>query len=236
VASLAADWQPYEARYDVYRNGKLAGEVEVILEVEAGRWIMTSEGSGTYGLARFLRASDSEKVEGQLVDGKLQPRQYTRRTRVAGIDHWMSARFDWSANHVVVSTEDESSDSGLRLDLGNGALDPLSLKLELQRRLRDDEPELSFFLVDEDEIKAQTYRRLASERLETGLGCLSALPVERVRTGSTRYTRAWHAPELDFVTVRMEHGKTDGDNMEMRISSLKLDGKQVQVKAACADS
>lgn len=234
AGSLTADWQPYQARYDVYRNGKLAGEAEVSLAVEGSRWTMTSNGHGTHGFARFLRASDTEKADGRLVDGKMLPSQYTRQTRVAGVEDWMSARFDWRANQVVVSTEDASAGPGLRLDLGKGALDPLSLKLELRRRLRDDDGELSFLLVDEDEIKPQTYRRLAPERLETSLGCISTLPVERVRTGSKRFTRGWHAPDLDYVTVRMEHGKTDGDRMEMRIKSLMLDGKQVQAKAACA--
>ena len=233
AGSVAADWRPYQVRYDVYRNGKLAGKAEMNLVVEGGRWRMSSTGSGTQGLAKFLRASDSEQAEGELANGKLIPSHYTRHTRVAGVDDWMRARFNWSDNSVSVSTEEDPGETGMNLDLGKGALDPLSLKLELQRRLRDDEQELSFFLVDEDEIKPQTYRVLPGERLDTSLGCFNTLPVERVRTNSTRYTRGWHAPDLDFITVRFEHGKTDGDHLEMRLSGLILEGKPVQAKASC---
>ena len=236
VESFAKDWRPYTARYDVYRNEKLAGQAEVSFGQHGDRWVISSEGSGTHGLARLLRAADTEQVEGRFIDGRFQPELYTRHTRVAGVDHWMNARFDWNANSVAVSEEENIDGSSIRLDLGNGALDPLSLKLELQRRLRDDDAELSFFLVGEDEIKPQTYRALPKERLETSLGCFNTLPVERLRPGSSRYTRAWHAPDLDFITVRLEHGKVGGDRMEMRISALTLEGTSVQARPACQSS
>jgi len=233
AANPATDWQPYEARYAVYRNGELIGQAELRLQQHGDRWIISSEGSGTHGLARLLGATDTEQVEGQFAGGKFLPAQYFRHTRVAGVDHWWHARFDWPGNRVAVSQGRNAEAPGLELDMGDGALDPLSLKLELQRRLRDDERELSFFLVDEDEIKPQTYRVLPQERLETSLGCLDTLPVERVRTGSSRYTRAWYAPDLEYITVRLEHGKTGGDHMEMRISELIVEGTLVQARSAC---
>ena len=141
-----------------------------------------------------------------------------------------SAEFNWPDSQVDLI----EGKNRITLDMGPGALDALSLKLEMQRRLRDRETNLDFFLVDEDEIKDQTFQLLNSERLETSLGCLETLPVERVRKNSTRYTRGWHAPALEYITVRMEHGKTDGDHMEMRISELILDGKTVEPKPGCA--
>ena len=70
--------------------------------------------------------------------------------------------------------------------------------------------------------------------LETSLGCLDTTPVERVRRNNKRYTRAWHAPGLDHVAVRIEHGKTDGNHMEMRITELKLDGITIVPKQGCS--
>ena len=61
-------------------------------------------------------------------------------------------------------------------------------------RLNEENPDMLFWMVDEDEIKEQQFRILESEWLETSLGCLETIPVERVRTNSKRYTRAWHAP------------------------------------------
>ncbi|MEJ8569653.1 DUF3108 domain-containing protein [Elongatibacter sediminis] len=232
----AEGWLAYEARYAVYRNGKLAGKAEFTVEPtgEAGEWTIRSEASGTHGMARLLRARDVEHTIGRIRDGRFWPEQFTHHTTIAGIDDRWTADFDWQSGRVFIAEGKERRE----LDLGEHPLDGLSLKLELQQRLRNGtgsgfNENLVFRLVDDDEIKEQTYRMRERERLETSLGCLDTIPVERVRTGSKRYTRAWHAPNLEYVTVRMEHGKTGGNHMEMRITELVLDGEPVAPQAGC---
>jgi hypothetical protein len=226
---------PYNARYAIYRNGKLTGKVEVALERHGERWIIRSEGSGTHGLARILSARDNEDVVGRRIDGRFRPDQYRRHTRVAGIDDRWTVDFDWERRRVSIMHD---RGEPLLLDMSSpgigDALDPLSLKLEMRHRLSGPEPLLQFQMVEEDEIDEQNFRILSAERMETSLGCLSTLPVEKIRHGSTRYTRAWHAPDLAFVEVRVEHGKTDGNHLEMRITELTLDGAGITPRPACA--
>lgn len=228
---VAAEWQEYGARYSLYRNGKLAGKAEISLQQDGDRWTMSTEGNGTHGLARVLRVKDRELVQGRMVDGRFRPQRFEHRVSVAGIGNSWTALFDWDADTVTVVSDDDS----VRMDLQGRALDGLSLKLEMQRRLRAGEPDMQFWLVDEDEIKLQEFRVLPSEMLETSLGCLETIPVERIRSPeSTRYTRAWHAPALQYLTVRLEHGKTDGDRMEMRIAELQLDNQPYTPGMGCS--
>ena len=228
---IAAQWQEYEARYAVYRNGKVAGRADLTLRQHEGdRWSMKSDGSGTHGLARILRASDVEEVKGRLEDGRFLPEQFFHHTRVAGIDDIWEAKFDWSNRSVAVTQGDENR----LLEMTEDALDPLSLKLEMRRSLRAGEQDMSFHLVDEDEIKEQQFRVLEPEYLETSLGCLRTVPVERVRPGSSRYTRIWHAPQLEYLMVRMEHGKIGGNHVEMRITGAVLGDSEVAPEPGCA--
>jgi hypothetical protein len=223
---------PYAARYTIYRNGKLTGKVDVALERHGDRWIVRSEGSGTHGLARILAARDEEDVTGHLRDGRFRPDRYQRHTRVAGIDDRWTVSFDWAAREVSIVHD---RGDPLVLDMpSEDALDPLSLKLEVRQRLSQPDPRLHFQMVEEDEIDEQNFRVLEPEWLETSLGCLRTVGVEKIRAGSTRYTRAWHAPELDYIEVRMEHGKTDGNHLEMRITELTVDGVAVQPRPGCA--
>ena len=231
-ASFAADMQPFHARYAIYRNGQLAGKANVNLSRDGDLWVMHTEGVGTHGLGRILRVSDSEHVEGNVTQGRFLPLRYTHHTRVAGIDRDWTAYFDWP-NSTVYITKGNNQDA-LPLSLEQGGLDALSLKLELQRRLEVQDPDMVFHMVDEERIKEQQYRVLPSERIETSLGCLNTIPVTRLRTNSTRYTRAWHSPDIDFFMVRMEHGKTNGDHMEMRITELVVDGKPIAPLASCS--
>lgn len=226
-----AELVPYEARYSIYRNGKLTGKLDIRLQNTGGRWEIQSEGGGTHGLARILRASDREQVTGYVEDGRFVPQNYVRHTRVAGIDDHWETTFDWPADAATVVHDGSKT---YDLALGGEALDPLSLKLEMRRRLNEPNPDLHFHMVEEDEIDEQQFRTLDSEWMETSLGCFETLPIEKVRTNSKRYTRAWHAPVFGNIEVRIEHGKTGGDHLEMRITELTYDGEEVQPSPGCS--
>jgi hypothetical protein len=222
---------PYEARYSIYRNGKLTGKMEVELLQLGDRWIIRSSGTGTYGLARILGARDTEEVRGEARQGRFRPERYQRHTLVAGLDESWTVGFDWDDRAVRISHNDHDP---LVLDMVGDSLDPLSLKLEMRQRLASGNPDLRFQMVEEDEIDEQNFRVLPEERLETSLGCLMTLPVEKIRHNSSRYTRAWHAPALGFMEVRMEHGKTGGNHLEMRITELSIDGQEISPRPGCA--
>jgi len=230
-ALAVAQVQPYNARYSFYRDGKLGGKTEVELSISQDRWEVRSESSGTHGLARILRARDSESTSGRLVDGRFVPYRYTRHTRVAGIDDRWVNEFDWQSDLVKVTHDGKHH---YELPLQGQALDPLSMKLEMRRILGEPEPRLDFLMVDEEEIDEENFRILETEWLETSLGCLETIPVEKIRRSKTRYTRAWHATGLGLVEVKVEHGKTDGVHLEMRIAELSLDGTPVVPRAACS--
>lgn len=222
---------PYEARYSIYRNGKLTGKMDVELLRQGPRWTLRSSGTGTHGLARLLGARDNEEVAGRLQDGRFRPERYQRHTLVAGLDDVWTVGFDWEQRQVSITHNDKSA---LVLDMVGESLDPLTLKLEMRQRMAEQRSDLHFQMVEEDEIDEQNFRILPAERLETSLGCLLTLPVEKIRHDSLRYTRAWHAPQLGFIEVRMEHGKTGGNHLEMRIAELVVDGREVAPRPGCA--
>jgi hypothetical protein len=223
--------RPYQARYAIYRNGKLTGKTELTLLQRGERWVIRSAGSGTHGLARILAARDNEEVSGRLQDGRLRPDRYTRHTRVAGIDDRWRVEFDWEARRVSIAHDE---DDPLLLDMVEDSLDPLTLKLEMRRHLRRGDLPLHFQMVEEDEIDEQEFRLLPREWMETSLGCLLTVPVEKIRHNSKRYTRAWHAPDLEFIEVRAEHGKSGGNHWELRITELSFDGIDVAPSPGCA--
>ena len=221
----------YSARYSIYRNGKLSGKLEVRLAPEGDGWALHSELEGTHGMARILGARDVEHVRGRLDEnGRFVPAEYSRHTRVAGInDRWLST-FDWPADRVTVVHDGKSR---FELPLEGRALDPLSLKLEVQRRLGEPDPEFEFLMVEEDEIDPQRFRAGEAEWQETALGCLRTIPLEKVRRNDRRYTRAWHASDFGHLEVRVEHGKRDGDHLEMRITELTWAGETVTARSGC---
>lgn len=222
--------EPYSARYSVYRNGKLQARTEFLMEQQGENWILKSESIGTHGMARFTKFRDYEFVEGFFDGPQFHPLRYVHDLKWIGPDQKTSAEFDWDNNEVVVSHKGDQ----MTLELVEGAVDPMSLQLELRRLLAEPGQELEFMLVEDDEIELQRFRALPEELLETSLGCLETIPVEKIRRSSKRFTRSWHARELAQIPVRMEHGKTDGDHMELRINELVIDGVAVPPQPGCA--
>lgn len=225
--------EPYSARYAVYRNGKLQARSEFLFQQQDGNWVIKNESIGTHGMARFMKFRDYEYVEGHMVEGQFQPLRYVHDLKWIGPDQNSTADFDWENGMVEVVHKGERANH----ELVDGAKDPLSLQLELRSRLAGYEPSdptLEFMLVEDDGIEQQKFRVLPAEQMETSLGCLETVPVEKIRRSSTRFTRSWHASNLLFIPVRMEHGKTDGDHMELRITELIINGNPVEPEPGCA--
>lgn len=220
---------PFEAEYQLFRNGKLKAHVSLTFGIQDAQWSMHSESKATRGFEKLLRIRDVETAKGSLEDGRILPLRYQRETRVAGRDLGWNADYDWDGKKVRTRHKDGDSE----LDLAPGVYDPLALGLVLRVGLANGEQEWRLKVVDEDKIKDQLYRAGEPEELETALGCIEVRTVERIRENSSRYTRSIHAAAWDFLPLGIEYGKRDGDQLELRITSLKLDGEQVEPGPGC---
>lgn len=229
--ALAAGVPPaYVATYEVARNGKPTGEMEQRFNAADGTWQMSSNTRGTRGVARLLGIDARDEARGTVRGDRLQPGRFEHHASVPGRDQAWVATFDLPVKQVIVRHEDGEQ----VLPLDGPAWDPLSVQLALRDAAREGKGELTLSVVDEDKIEMQRYRTGAAERVDTPLGCFEAVPVERVREQSTRYSRVWLAPSLDWLPVRFEHGKTDGAHTDARLQSLQRTGQAHSGQANCS--
>lgn len=228
-ASLAGP-ASFEAQYAFLRNGREIGEARLARTSTATRWETESSSSGTRGLARFMGFRESSRSSGEWHDGEPRPLRFSQEVRAALQDHGWEATFDWAAGKA--STRHGDGDSVL--ELAPGTLDPLSVDLRIAAGLDAGERHWQLPMVEEDEVKEVEFRVAGEARLDTALGCLDTLRVEKVREpDSKRYTRTWYAKDHGWAPVRVEHGKTGGDHMESRIVTLLLEGVPVAAGPAC---
>lgn len=220
----------FEARYDFYRNGKLIGEARFSLRTQDGRWTLRSRSKGTKGLAWMLGFNERSTSSGTWVDGRPRPDDFEQRIDTRVKDIRFRADFDWAAGTVTTHHEEGQS----TLALSPGVIDLSTTGLAIRHGLLSGEREWLLDVVDEDEIQQDHYRALPPRSLNTALGCLEVVTVEKIRAPeSTRYTRTSHAAQLNFVPVFVEHGKSDGDRMETRIVALTVNGQEIQPTAGC---
>lgn len=222
----------FTAHLEIFRNGKLLGESTVEFSSHDGGWSMSRETRGTRGLARFIGLHESARTTGDWADGSPRPLHFERTLRVFRKTTWLT-EFDWQTGVVhSVYPDGEST-----LDLEPDTIDESSIGLVVRSGLQQGEGEWFLKVVDEEEIEHQHFKTLATQPLQTRLGCMITKKVEKIRDEkSTRYTRSFYAADHDFVPVFMEHGKKDDEHIESRLVSLSVGGVNVEPGADCPEN
>lgn len=131
--------------------------------------------------------------------------------------------FDWD-NELAESSSDGDS---WQLPLSPGILDKLSYSVQIgQDIVTHDLEEFRYEVLDEDKFDEHLYRITSSEVLDTPLGKLNTVKIERIRSGdSRRRTTVWLASDWDYLLVRLEQISSSGTETELSIEAATMGGE-----------
>jgi len=210
LASEGPSAPAHEARYTVTRGGKQIGYLHASLwQREDALWNYRLESEATSWLVRSLGIQTTESSWFDWRAGRPLPLTYHHVSREPGKDRYWQHRFDWQAGQ----TDTRTHDGPLHIALRPGVLDPLTLRLAASSRIAAAAPEfkdLEFDVVERDEVEPQKYRFKRAELAEIDGRCFDTVVYERFRkAGSSRNYLAWHARELGWLPVRIEHHESD---------------------------
>ena len=169
--------------------------------------------------------SVSETSEFRWEDGTIVPLhyEYAQTGLSASVE---SIDFDWD-NGLADSRNDEDS---WQLDLKPGALDKLSYSVQIgQDILNEGLEEFRYQVLDENKFDDHLYRITAREVLETPLGKLNTVKIERIRSSeSRRRTTVWLASDWDYLLVRLEQVSGSGTETELMIDTATMGGEAIK--------
>lgn len=160
--------------------------------------------------------------------GIIQPADYSYQ--VTGITRdYESVDFDWDTGSAL-SQEDDNS---WTVELGDTTLDQLSYQVALALRLEEGNAgigdEFEFEIVDGPNLETHLYRLTAEEILETPLGELNTVKLERIRNNNSgRVTNIWLARDWDYVITKIEQNNPDGLRLKLELENAILNGQPVQ--------
>jgi len=206
----------FEAQFSMNALGGTVGEVTWMLDVEPGAGMTLGTRSGTAGLAALVRnVEEDERSTLRWHDGVLRPVHYRyerrgdKRARVVEI----ALAWDESKAHGT------GRGGAWELPVLPGTVDELSVQLALIADLRAGLKEFSYPVIDDGSLENMAFRVSGSEHLDTRIGELETVRVERLRDDG-RATTYWFASKLGYMPVRILHKERDGWSVEMRIESL----------------
>ena len=206
---------PFEARYEVHRGGKLAGEARMaLIELDGDRVEWTTRTRGTRGMAALA---------GLEIDERTLFRWHGELPEL--VESWYDQRAAWTSRkrslRVDLGTGTIAAFDGKRLhtlEHDAGTIDVHATPLALGAALARGEASPTFRVATRDEIERQHWERIGNERVETGVGPVEAVRVRRVRDdGEARVSEMWLAPSLGYRVVRARHEDRDGEVIELRL-------------------
>ncbi len=231
VVILTTSWVPdslgqepltYQAKYSARAVGMSATAERKLESMDNSRYLLTQSMT-----VRVLGATLGQILETSQFthrDGNLLPEMY--RYLQTGISkREEEVAFDWN-QHVAVSSD---KDNQWQLAITPGILDKLSFQLHLRETLANEEVrEMEIRMVDASEIETHLYRVTGAEAVETGLGVLDCIKVERIREpGSARRTTFWLARDWDLLLVKFEQTSGSGSETSLLLEEAVIAGQVV---------
>lgn len=210
--------QPFTAVYALEWHGITAGDSTLSLtEPSPGRYVYSSV-NRAHGLFQLAFPDPiSERSAFRIVDGRVQPLEYSEDNGASRQDQNVSLQFDWDGKHVY-------GHAGVKTvvqPLESGTQDPLSVQIELMRELAAGNSPTHFLLFDKTEATEYHYTREGGVTLDTPLGRLETVIYRSDRPDSDRVMRFWLAPTLGYLPVQAERKRRGNTEFELRIRALR---------------
>lgn len=207
--------KPFLAEFDLYYDNDNVGQSSLQLRKQDNNtWLFETRSQASLYLLSF---TDREQSTLQWHNARPKPLAFEKERSRPGKTEKVQQQFDWT----------QKTDSGNRgkkswsTTLADGTQDLQSHLLALQLDLQAGKRELHYAVSKHGRVRDYHYKVTQEEVLETALGKLPTLRVERIRDpADDRQTITWIAPSLNYLPVRIqqfENGSLQGD---MRIRKL----------------
>ena len=208
----------YQATYSAEYNGMEITALHQLEQLADGTFQESAKARGLFG------SITEQSFFQQDHKGQLIPLSYNYKRSLLGITHKEKQQFDWQQ-----LTVDYRKDKKQRtIAITPGLLDIITLKLQIRRDLQAGKKTLSYPVISRGKLKTYHYRIVGQELLETKLGSLNSLHIERIHdSDDNRVTEIWLASDWDYLVIKLRHKKHSEDN-QMDIEHAVIAGIDVQ--------
>jgi hypothetical protein len=214
-SAASAPVAPFEARYEVRRNGDVLGEAHLRLSNDAEGWRFESRTTGTRGLARMLglRIEESSRFVWN-AEGRPETREY-RYVQSTGVQRReRGVRVDPAADRIRLHDREHSAESPLVAGVVDRQLLTVALMQAVAEGRRGDQV---LPVAGRRRVEAQTWRIGAAAAVPGQPAGTQGVVVEMIRESPDgRSTRIWLDPYPPHAPLRIEQREDDGEFLEMR--------------------
>lgn len=200
-----------DLRYEL-RYGLASGEQTLVWINDGEHYTITSVASATGLAGVFYRGRFVQTSRGRITPRGLVPEEFWDQRG----DKRSSARFDVASNTLTLSP---AHGAPRHFSYQGGVQDALSLFFQLALTAPPPESQFAYTVFNGKKLRNYRYDVRGEEMLETALGVLRALHIERVTDGDGRF-EIWLAADRHYLPLRVRQSDGKGNAMELVVRSI----------------
>ena len=214
--SFAIEIKPYSAKYSAKFNGMDIEANHRLEKLESGQYRETLKAKNIFGKI------NEQALFSLSEDQTLIPQEYKYERSLMGVKRAEQQVFYWPAQELQYYKKDQLT----LLPIEPGALDMITHKLKLRSDLQLGKENFSYSVIARGKLKQYVYKVMARQVLDTAIGPLNTVLVQRIREDKDRTTKIWLASDWDYLAVQLEQIK-NGESHKMKIISGQVDNQPV---------
>ncbi|MFT5134602.1 MAG: hypothetical protein ACI9SC_003082 [Gammaproteobacteria bacterium] len=208
----------FEADYTIQIKGaKVAKMTRRFSRLDNGEFQYHSE-TRTTGLISIFRKDHIIEISKWKLDlDNVIPIAYYYEHSGGKKDRTVNISFDWEKNHIINSIDGSS----WKMPAAPNILDKLLYQLAIMYDLQAGKESLQYAVADGGRTKIYNFEIIGEEIIETPLGMLKTVKLERHKPNSRRKSTLWCAKDLEYLPIKVENIEKDGKITVALISSLQ---------------
>ena len=193
-------FRPFVASFSVTRGIVPLGELELRLSFDtAGKYTYHAHTQPGMLASWFSVDEITEESHGSIDTEDLTPESYLYREVPDRGDN-SRIQFDWQATKAYTT----SGGVTWAQTIEPGVQDRLSQQLAIRLHLAQGKQSMEYQVADGGKLKRYSFRVVGEEPMQTPLGELTCLKVERSKEGRRADYTIWFAPALEYLPIRIE--------------------------------
>ena len=209
---------PFDAGYEVERNGKVIGAAQVSLTyLEDGTIRYATVTEGTKGMARLLGVDVEETSNAKWTDCHYQGLDFAYSQKVAFRKERWNFAYDWPESTARGTYKKDPWE----LTIESGYADSLLVNLRLMTDVKlTEQDSFKYSVIRKGRLREYEYRIVSDASVDVPMGRYDTVHVERVRDKDHRSTDVWLDRSQFALPIMIRHVEDD-DIMIMRLVSLQ---------------
>jgi hypothetical protein len=207
----------FAAHFVLKAFGATVGEGEWRLKPsQNGRFVWEAH-ARTAGIALLFRdVKISETSQSEYFEQSFRPLMYRYDRTGDNKAETAEVSFDWHKGIARNTVKGKT----WQMPVPVGTLDKITYLLAMMSDLSAGKRTMRYTIADGGKLKVYDMRELGTETLDTPLGSLETLKMERHRRDG-RETTLWCAPALGFLPVKVMHREREGWSVTMYVERLE---------------